>query len=589
MEFKPASEKRFALLIDADNVSSKYIGAILDELSKYGTVTYKRIYGDWTSTLHAKWKDTLLENSIAPIQQFSYTSGKNATDSALIIDAMDILYTKSVEGFCLVSSDSDFTRLAARLRESGITVIGMGEKKTPKPFRTACDVFTTLELLLGDKGRNGRDRSKNGESGSNGNGGSLSRAKIERAVVTIVTDNLNNDKATGLGEVGSRLQKRWPDFDVRNYGTNQLKKLLAEFESIVITTDGNAVRVELSDGPSSTGDAERGEGGTTATSDTEANAPEAAEPIDHEADETAENATDDDPAAPSDQGETTEKPRRSRRGRRGGARAKAAREGGEAAEEADVSSTAASAPEADAAGAESAEGAQSPAAGSDGTGDESASAPARRKRTPRRRNTVAAASEAAEAAEAAADASPATNDDEAESDAASKPAGAKRGRRRRSASSTAGASAQEQTAKAAEAAGIEATRSAAPVEDAPRPGRAARAAKAATASRRRSSAKTAATPQAAAGSAAAQTAPRPAPDGKAAALRELKRIVEQSGENGIAMVTLGKRLKAAVPAFNLKDHGFTKLADFITAQAGIAVERRGRASYAMPAKRGRKS
>ena len=141
-------DKRFALLIDADNVSSKYIKPILDELSKYGTVTYKRIYGDWTLTLHAKWKDALLENSITPIQQFSYTYGKNATDSAMIIDAMDILYEGKVDGFCLVSSDSDFTRLASRLRESGLTVIGMGEKKTPTPFRRACDIFTTLELLV---------------------------------------------------------------------------------------------------------------------------------------------------------------------------------------------------------------------------------------------------------------------------------------------------------------------------------------------------------------------------------------------------------------------------------------------------------
>ena len=129
-----SSDRRFALLIDADNVSARYLKPILNELSKYGTVTIKRIYGDWTLTLHAKWKDALLENSITPIQQFGYTQGKNATDSAMIIDAMDILYTDNVDGFCLVSSDSDFTRLASRLRESGRMVIGMGEKKTP-PFR----------------------------------------------------------------------------------------------------------------------------------------------------------------------------------------------------------------------------------------------------------------------------------------------------------------------------------------------------------------------------------------------------------------------------------------------------------------------
>ncbi len=238
VEQKPSFDKRFALLIDADNVSSKYIEPILDELSKYGTITYKRIYGDWTSTLHAKWKDALLDNSITPIQQFSYTVGKNATDSAMIIDAMDILYTNSVEGFCLVSSDSDFTRLASRIRESGLTVIGMGEKKTPTPFRKACDIFTTLELLIGEARR---DK-------ANGSSSSLTIEEVERAVVDIITDNQNNGKSTGLGEVGSRLLKRYPDFDVRSFGTNLLSKLLGEFKSVTIRKDGSNVRVELAEG-----------------------------------------------------------------------------------------------------------------------------------------------------------------------------------------------------------------------------------------------------------------------------------------------------------------------------------------------------
>ena len=237
VEQKPSFDKRFALLIDADNVSSKYIKPILDELSKYGTITYKRIYGDWTSTLHAKWKDALLDNSITPIQQFSYTVGKNATDSAMIIDAMDILYTNSVEGFCLVSSDSDFTRLASRIRESGLTVIGMGEKKTPTPFRKACDIFTTLELLIGEARR---DK-------ANGSSSSLTIEEVERAVVDIITDNQNNGKSTGLGEVGSRLLKRYPDFDVRSFGTNLLSKLLGEFKSVTIRKDGSNVRVELTE------------------------------------------------------------------------------------------------------------------------------------------------------------------------------------------------------------------------------------------------------------------------------------------------------------------------------------------------------
>ena len=235
MELK-SSDKRFALLIDADNVSARYIKPILNELSKYGTVTIKRIYGDWTLTLHAKWKDALLENSITPIQQFGYTQGKNATDSAMIIDAMDILYTDSVDGFCIVSSDSDFTRLASRLRESGRTVIGMGEKKTPTPFRRACDVFTTLELLIDQKRGKG-----------NGNDPSLSKDEVEQAVVDIITENQNNDKSTGLGEVGSRLLKRYPDFDVRSYGTNLLSKLLEEFTRVKITKSHSSVKVELAE------------------------------------------------------------------------------------------------------------------------------------------------------------------------------------------------------------------------------------------------------------------------------------------------------------------------------------------------------
>lgn len=247
MDTKQSFEKRFALLIDADNVSSKYIKPITDELSKYGTVTYKRIYGDWTSTLHAKWKDALLENSITPIQQFSYTTGKNATDSAMIIDAMDILYTNSVEGFCIVSSDSDFTRLASRIRESGLTVVGMGEKKTPVPFRKACDIFTTLELLLGESSpRSSRSKGHRGQGSGQASGPSIEQ--VEQAVVNIITDNQNNGKSTGLGEVGSRLLKRYPDFDVRSYGTNQLTKLLDEFESVHIIKDGNSVAVVLTEG-----------------------------------------------------------------------------------------------------------------------------------------------------------------------------------------------------------------------------------------------------------------------------------------------------------------------------------------------------
>ena len=141
------NELRIAILIDADNVSDKYIKIIVDEVANIGIATYKRIYGDWTSARLSSWKKVLLEDSIIPIQQYSYTTGKNATDSAMIIDAMDILYSGNVDGYCIVSSDSDFTRLAARLRESGMLVLGMGEEKTPKPFISACNQFKYLDLL----------------------------------------------------------------------------------------------------------------------------------------------------------------------------------------------------------------------------------------------------------------------------------------------------------------------------------------------------------------------------------------------------------------------------------------------------------
>ena len=230
-------EDRFALLIDADNVSAKYIKPILDELSKYGNVTYKRIYGDWTKTNNASWKEELLQNSITPIQQFSYTHGKNATDSAMIIDAMDMLYTSQLEGFCLVSSDSDFTRLVSRLRESGKMVIGMGENKTPEPFRKACDKFTILENLLNEQEPgSGKARDQHER---------LSTSKIEDAVIDMIIENQDNNKGTGLGEVGSRLVSLYPDFDVRSYGYNMLSKFLEQFPRIQLEKRGHIVSVAL--------------------------------------------------------------------------------------------------------------------------------------------------------------------------------------------------------------------------------------------------------------------------------------------------------------------------------------------------------
>ena len=245
-------EERFALLIDADNVSAKYIKPILDELSKYGNVTYKRIYGDWTRPNSAGWKEELLQNSITPIQQFSYTYGKNATDSAMIIDAMDMLYASELEGFCLVSSDSDFTRLASRLRESGKRVIGMGEAKTPLPFRKACEIFTELELLLEDNMMGVSEREEktvfHTVSGKESKKMiSATKEQVEEAVVKIIAENKNNDRETGLGEVGSRLVKLYPDFDVRRYGYSLLSKFLETLPRLMLIQEGTKVSVALNE------------------------------------------------------------------------------------------------------------------------------------------------------------------------------------------------------------------------------------------------------------------------------------------------------------------------------------------------------
>ena len=230
-------DKRFALLIDSDNVSAKYIDVILDEMTRHGIVTYRRIYGDFTTNQMHRWKDELAERSITPIQQFQNTTGKNSTDSALIIDAMDILYEGNVEGFCLVSSDSDFTRLASRLRESGMEVIGMGESKTPKSFRGACSVFTDIELLL--------DSESGKSSGKKKKQNIVSVKKISDAIVEVITTNENNGKDTGLGEIGSALVKKYSDFDVRNYGYSSLSKFIEEIDGFELRRNKSTVTVVL--------------------------------------------------------------------------------------------------------------------------------------------------------------------------------------------------------------------------------------------------------------------------------------------------------------------------------------------------------
>lgn len=218
------TDVKFAVLIDGDNIPSAYLKEMMEEIAKYGNPTIKRIYGDWTKPNLSKWKNILLENAITPIQQYGYTAGKNATDSAMIIDAMDILYSEKVNGFCLVSSDSDFTRLATRLREAGMKVFGIGEKKTPEPFIVACDKFIYLEIL--------KDQSKETESGPQKdklpkkNEFDKITPKVIRLISTTISDLADEDGWAFLGDVGNLLQKKQPNFDSRNYGFQKLTPLI---------------------------------------------------------------------------------------------------------------------------------------------------------------------------------------------------------------------------------------------------------------------------------------------------------------------------------------------------------------------------
>ncbi len=206
-----------AVLIDGDNISSNYIEEMMEEITKYGNPTIKRIYGDWTSPNLVKWKSLLLENAIIPIQQYAYTRGKNATDSAMIIDAMDILYSGKVNGFCLVSSDSDFTRLATRLREAGMQVIGIGEKKTPNPFIVACDRFIYIEILK----KRTEEKVENKESSAD----KISKKEIN-LIMSSINDLSDDDGWAFLGDVGSLIQKKRPNFDSRNFGFDKLTPLI---------------------------------------------------------------------------------------------------------------------------------------------------------------------------------------------------------------------------------------------------------------------------------------------------------------------------------------------------------------------------
>ncbi len=273
-------EKRFAVLIDADNVSAKYIKYILDEISNYGVATYKRIYGDWTKPGTVSWKDVLLENSVTPVQQYGYTVGKNSTDSAMIIDAMDILYSGNVEGFSIVSSDSDFTKLASRLRESGMLVVGMGERKTPKPFIAACNQFKYLDVLaesekksmeldenrtqpgpVAESEKNGKPEGRKEKETDNENGKvikptvgvesseagkNMTDISVIKAAILKMMNEVDEDaQRMNMGELGSRLVKRYPDFDVRNYGDTKLSKFLKKFDFLEINSDGSSMWVRL--------------------------------------------------------------------------------------------------------------------------------------------------------------------------------------------------------------------------------------------------------------------------------------------------------------------------------------------------------
>ncbi|MDO5602330.1 MAG: NYN domain-containing protein [Oscillospiraceae bacterium] len=255
------NEKIIALLIDAENVSQKYIQCIISEVSLYGTPAYKRIYGDWTLPDMSGWKKMLLDNNLSPIQQFRYTQGKNATDSAMIIDAMDILYSGHVDGFCLVSSDSDFTRLAARLRESRMTVIGMGEQKTPGAFKAACDTFKYLEVLYESQQpktapkKESRPAKKFAAKTDVKPAAHPEAAKpaphpapvtfdlkeLTRSIREILEVESDEEGYMLLSQIGVILSRKYPDFDTRNYGFSKMYKLIeatGAFDTKAVTSPG---------------------------------------------------------------------------------------------------------------------------------------------------------------------------------------------------------------------------------------------------------------------------------------------------------------------------------------------------------------
>ncbi|MGE8500341.1 MAG: NYN domain-containing protein [Pseudomonas sp.] len=243
----PRQQHHLAVLIDADNASAAIVEGLFEEIAKFGVASVKRIYGDWTNTRLGGWKNVLLHHSIQPIQQFAYTTGKNATDSSLIIDAMDLLYTRRFDGFCLVSSDSDFTRLAARIREEGLTVYGFGEEKTPKPFVAACDKFIYTEILRADAQEAAPEPIVNGDKPKSSSNGEttpeppkpIAAPKKQKVpvdfIAKVIEDIEDEDGWVQLGLLGSNISKLRPAFDARLYGFKKLSDLIK----------GNPTRFEL--------------------------------------------------------------------------------------------------------------------------------------------------------------------------------------------------------------------------------------------------------------------------------------------------------------------------------------------------------
>ncbi|MDD2635042.1 MAG: NYN domain-containing protein [Bacteroidales bacterium] len=243
---KNTDDLQLAVLIDADNIPYSNISGMLAEIAKLGVPTIKRIYGDWTKPTVSGWKPALLEHAITPIQQYSYTQGKNATDSAMIIDAMDILHNQKVDGFCLVSSDSDFTRLATRLRESGMLVIGIGEKKTPSPFIVACDKFIYIEII---SELNIRKSENSKTEKSQDKDKSADVEKISKNLIGLLknsVDAIADDSGWAfLAEVGALIIKKKPDFDPRNYGFSKLTPLFKSLNKYFIIDEREVEKTHI--------------------------------------------------------------------------------------------------------------------------------------------------------------------------------------------------------------------------------------------------------------------------------------------------------------------------------------------------------